>query len=72
MAKNIKFYFAIFLLFFWIALAIFAPMIAPYDPQYVDLSLKLLDNINFTLKEKEEIIKIILPIFIKLAVNIGP
>ena len=42
MAKNIKFYFAIFLLFFWIALAIFAPMIAPYDPQYVDLSLKLL------------------------------
>ena len=42
MTKNIKFYFAIFLLFFWIVLAVFAPMIAPYDPQYVDLSLKLL------------------------------
>ena len=42
MAKNIKFYFAIFLLFFWILLAIVAPIIAPYDPQYVDLSLKLI------------------------------
>ena len=42
MARNIKFYFAIFLLVFWILLAIVAPMIAPYDPQYVDLSLKLL------------------------------
>ena len=118
MAKNIKFYFAIFLLFFWIALAIFAPMIAPYDPQYVDLSLKLLPpnetyilgtdalgrdifsriiygarlSISISLsiqvillllsvpiglfigwkQGKEEIIKIILPIFIKLAVNIGP
>lgn len=41
MAKNIKFYFAIFLLFFWITLAIIAPIVAPYDPQYVDLSLKL-------------------------------
>ena len=41
MAKNIKFYFAIFLLFFWIVLAIIAPIVAPYDPQYVDLSLKL-------------------------------
>ena len=42
MAKNIKFYFAIFLLFFWIVLAVVAPIVAPYDPQYVDLSLKLL------------------------------
>ena len=46
MAKNIKFYFAIFLLFFWIVLAIVAPMVAPYDPQYVDLSLKLLSPNN--------------------------
>lgn len=42
MARNIKFYFAIFLLIFWILLAIVAPIVAPYDPQYVDLSLKLL------------------------------
>lgn len=41
MIKNIKFYFAMFLLFFWIILSIIAPIIAPYDPQYVDLSLKL-------------------------------
>ena len=42
MIKKIKFYFAVLLLFFWIILAIVAPLIAPYDPQYVDLSLKLI------------------------------
>ena len=42
MNKKIQFYSAIILLLFWIFLATFAPMLAPHDPQNVDLSLKLL------------------------------
>lgn len=41
MKKNIKFYISLFLLFFWIALALFADYLAPYDPQKVDISIKL-------------------------------
>lgn len=36
-----KFSVAVILLIFWIIIALFAPFLAPYDPQKVDISLKL-------------------------------
>lgn len=41
MKKNTKFYFALGLLFFWVILTLFANSLAPYDPQKIDISLKL-------------------------------
>lgn len=41
MKKNKLFYVALVLAIILILIAIFAPMIAPYDPQYIDLSNKL-------------------------------
>ncbi len=41
MRKNKVFYVAVLIIVFLVMVAIFAPLIAPYDPQYLDISLKL-------------------------------